>query len=112
MKVSKLLGGLGNTDGIAAIEFAFIAPIMIVLAFAMVQKTYGFPPDYWDNYPGQIMAVTAEDLQRVARTYLDPDMMQLVAVGDADKIKPALEKYGPIEVYDSTGKLAPISKTD
>jgi zinc protease len=83
-----------------------------VLAFAMVQKTYGFPPDYWDNYPGQIMAVTAEDLQRVARTYLDPDTMQLVAVGDADKIKPALEKYGPIEVYDSSGKLAPISKTD
>jgi zinc protease len=83
-----------------------------VLAFAMVQKTYGFPPDYWDNYPGQIMAVTAEDLQRVARTYLDPDTMQLVAVGDADKIKPALEKYGPIEVYDSTGKLAPVSKTD
>ncbi len=83
-----------------------------VLAFAMVQKTYGFPADYWDNYPGQIMAVTAEDLQRVARTYLDPDMMQLVAVGDADKINPALEKYGPIEVYDSSGKLAPVSKTD
>jgi zinc protease len=83
-----------------------------VLAFAMVQKTYGFPPDYWDNYPGQIMAVTAEGLQRVARTYLNPDTMQLVAVGDADKIKPALEKYGPLEVYDSSGKLAPVSKTD
>jgi zinc protease len=83
-----------------------------VLAFAMVQKTYGFPPDYWDNYPGQIMGVTAEDLQRVARIYLNPETMQLVAVGDADKIKPALEKYGPIEVYDSSGKLAPVSKTD
>jgi zinc protease len=83
-----------------------------VLAFAMVQKTYGFAPDYWDNYPGQIMAVTAEGLQRVARTYLNPDTMQLVAVGDADKIKPALEKYGPLEVYDSSGKLAPVSKTD
>ncbi|HEX6176335.1 MAG TPA: pitrilysin family protein [Candidatus Binatia bacterium] len=83
-----------------------------VLAFAMVQKTYGFPADYWDNYPGQIMAVTAEDLQRVARTYLDPGTMQLIAVGDAEKIKPALDKYGPIEVYDSSGRLAPISKTD
>jgi zinc protease len=83
-----------------------------VLAFAMVQKTYGFAPDYWDNCPGQIMAVTAEGLQRVARTYLNPDTMQLVAVGDADKIKPALEKYGPLEVYDSSGKLAPVSKTD
>jgi zinc protease len=78
----------------------------------MVRKTYGFPPDYWDTYPAKIMAVTAEDLQRVARQYLDPDTMQLVAVGDADKIKPALEKYGRVEVYDSTGNLAPVSKTE
>jgi zinc protease len=83
-----------------------------VLAFAMVRKTYGFPPDYWDTYPAKIMAITAEDLQRVARQYLDPDTMQLVAVGDADKIKPALEKYGLVEVYDSTGNLAPVSKTE
>jgi predicted Zn-dependent peptidase len=82
-----------------------------VLAFAMVRKLYGFPPDYWDNYPAKVMAVTAADVQRVARKYLDPETMQLVAVGDAGKIKPALEKYGPVEVYDSSGNLVPISKT-
>lgn len=53
------------------------------------------------------MAVTAEEVQRVARKYLNPDTLQLVAVGDATKIKAVLEKYGAVEVYDTNG--APVS---
>ena len=30
--------------------------------------------------------------------------MQLVAVGDASKIKSVLEKYGPVEQMDASGK--------
>jgi predicted Zn-dependent peptidase len=52
------------------------------------------------------MAVSADEVQRVARKYLDPEAMQLVAVGDAGRIKTALEKYGAVEVYDSEGRLA------
>jgi predicted Zn-dependent peptidase len=76
---------------------------MMGLAVARVQ--FGLPEDYWDTYPDKIMAVTAEDVQRVARKYLDPDAMQLVAVGDGVKIQSVLESYGPVEVYDSNGKL-------
>jgi zinc protease len=79
-----------------------------VLGFAMVRKTYGFPPDYWDTYPAKVMAVTAEDVQRIARKYLDPETMQIVAVGDAQKIKPALQKYGSVQLYDSNGAAAPL----
>ena len=50
------------------------------------------------------MAVTAEDIQRVTRKYLNPENMQIVAVGDVSKIKPVLEKYGPVEVFDTDGK--------
>jgi predicted Zn-dependent peptidase len=75
-----------------------------LLSFAIVAKRYGFPPDYWDHYAEKIMAVTADDVRRVARKYLDPEGMQLVAVGDAEKIKPALEKYGPVRVFDAGGK--------
>ena len=50
------------------------------------------------------MAVTAADIQRVARKYINPDNIQVVAVGDVSKIKPVLEKYGPVEVYDAEGK--------
>jgi hypothetical protein len=30
--------------------------------------------------------------------------MQIVAVGDAGKIKSVLEKYGPVEAYDINGR--------
>lgn len=77
-----------------------------ILGLAISRKQYNLPADYWDSYPAKIMAVTAEDVQRAARRYLDPETMQLVAVGDAARIKTALEKYGAVEVYDSEGRLA------
>jgi predicted Zn-dependent peptidase len=75
-----------------------------LLGYAIVRKLYNFPPDYWDNYPAQVMAVTADDIQRVARKYINPDNLQVVAVGDLSKIRPVMEKYGPVEVYNAEGK--------
>jgi predicted Zn-dependent peptidase len=49
--------------------------------------------------------VTAEDIQRVAKKYLTLDNIQIVAVGDATKIKPVLEKYGKVTIYDVDGKV-------
>jgi len=75
-----------------------------LLGYAIVRKVYGFPNDYWDTYPAKIMAVSAADVQRVARKYLNPENMQVVAVGDLSKIKSVMEKYGPVEIYDADGK--------
>jgi zinc protease len=77
-----------------------------LIAYATTRKTYNFPADYWDKYPAQITAITADDVQRVAKKYIDPASMQLVAVGDAAKINTILEKYGPVEIVDASGKLA------
>ena len=74
------------------------------LGYAITQKIYGFPQDYWDTYAAKIMAVNAGDVQRVARKYINPDNIQIVAVGDAGKIRPIMEKYGPVEMYDVDGK--------
>ncbi|HXG51696.1 MAG TPA: insulinase family protein, partial [candidate division Zixibacteria bacterium] len=74
-----------------------------VLGFAVARHLYGLPEDYWERYPELIAAVTADDVQRVARRYLDPNALQVVAVGDGEKIKEVLEKFGPVEVYDSNG---------
>jgi len=68
--------------------------------YALTRKIYGFPEDYWDTYPTKLMAVTPADIQRVAKKYIDPQTMQIVAVGDASKIRSVLEKYGSIERYD------------
>lgn len=72
--------------------------------YALTRKIYGFTEDYWDTYPTKLMAVTAADIQRVARKYIDPATMQIVAVGDGSKIRTVLEKYGTLERYDVQGK--------
>jgi len=65
---------------------------------------YGLPADYWDTYAAKIEAVTAEDIQRVAKKYWGPDRLQIVAVGDLAKVEPALKKLGAVKVYDAEGK--------
>lgn len=75
-----------------------------LLGYAIVRQIYGFPADYWDTYPAKVMAITADDIQRVARKYINPENLQVVAVGDLSKIRSVMEKYGPIEVYDGEGK--------
>ena len=75
-----------------------------LLNYAITRRIYGLPEDYWDTYPAQISAITPEEVQRVARKYLNLDEIQIVAVGDAAKIKPVMEKYGKVTVFDLDGK--------
>jgi zinc protease len=80
-----------------------------VLANALTLKIYSFPADYWDTYPAKVAAITADELQRVAMKYYNPATMQIVAVGDASKIKAVMEKYGPVEVYGTDGKPVAVA---
>jgi predicted Zn-dependent peptidase len=75
-----------------------------VLNYYIENWQYGLPADYWDTYPARVMAVTAEQAQAAARKYWDPARLQIVAVGDATKIKDILAKKGTLEVYDADGK--------
>lgn len=78
-----------------------------ILQLAITQKRYGLPSNYWDTYPEKIQAVTADDVLRTARKYINPENAQIVAVGDVAKIKTIMEKYGPVTVYDANGKETP-----
>ena len=75
----------------------------------MTQRLYGLPADYWDTYTQKIAAITPEDVQRVARKYVDLSRLQIVAVGDASKIADVLKQYGTVEVYDTEGRLVKSS---
>ena len=75
-----------------------------LLDYAIALKVYNLPADYWDTYPAKIMGITAEQVQRVARRYIVPDDLQIVAVGDAAKLKPVLDKYGAVQVFDTNGQ--------
>ncbi len=52
---------------------------------------YGLPLDYFDHYVARINAITTEDVQRVARQYLDPDHFDIVVVGDRGQIEPGIK---------------------
>jgi predicted Zn-dependent peptidase len=70
----------------------------------VIQKLYDMPADYWDAYPAKIMAITDADVQRVAQQYIDMGHLQVVAVGDANKTRTVLAKYGTVQEYDADGK--------
>jgi predicted Zn-dependent peptidase len=70
----------------------------------ITQKLYNLPADYWDTYPQKVSAITAADVQRAAKQYLDLGHLQVVAVGDAAKAREVLAKYGKVELYDAEGK--------
>ena len=55
---------------------------------------YGLPPDYYDSLARALANVGVDDVQRVARQYLDPERMIVVAVGERRKILPQLQKLG------------------
>jgi len=76
----------------------------------ITQKLYNLSADYWDTYPQKVAGISAEDVQRAAQKYVDLAHLQIVAVGDASKIRDVLAKYGTVEAYDSEGKL--IKATD
>lgn len=61
----------------------------------------GLPMTYWDTYPARIQAVSAADVQRVARKYFsNGDRIQLLVVGERSKIEPGLAKYGTVEIVN------------
>ena len=88
---------------VAAFALSLEQPTQL-LDYAITRKRFGLPDDYWDTYPARIAAVTPDDIERVARQYLSTDNLQVVAVGDASKIKSVMEKYGPVSVYSSDGQ--------
>lgn len=75
-----------------------------LLNYAMLRKIYNLPADYWETYPTKIMAVTPDDVQRVAKQYVNPETQQVVVVGDASKIRAILEKFGAVALYNSEGR--------
>jgi zinc protease len=70
---------------------------------------YDLGLDYYTRYAEQVNAVTTTQALDVAKRYLVPGNMIVIAVGDRAKIEPELKKLnlGAIEIRDAEGK--PIS---
>lgn len=63
------------------------------------------PLDTWQSYIPRVRAVTAADVQRVAKKYLDPDHFAIVVVGDRSAIESGIRALneGPIHRRDLWG---------
>ncbi len=72
---------------------------------------HSLPLDYYRKLPLRVDAVTAAEAQRVARQFLRPDGLVVVAVGDRGRILGGLETLGlgPIEEVDPDGE--PLTKS-
>jgi len=75
---------------------------------------YYLPDDYFSRYVQNIEAVTAADVQRVARKYLQADRVAIVVVGDRKAIEPGIRalNLGPVNILtiDDVFGPAPASR--
>lgn len=55
---------------------------------------YGLPVEQLQTFRERVNAVTVDDIQRVARTYLKPDRLSIVLVGNAAVFGPQLKGIG------------------
>jgi zinc protease len=57
---------------------------------------YGLSEDYVRNYVQRVYALTPADIQRMARTYIDPSKLAIVVVGDRAQVAEQLKPYGDL----------------
>jgi len=74
-------------------------------------RMFDLSDDYLHTYRDHVNAVTADDIQRVARLYVTPDKAAIVIVGDARTITEQVKPYSnSIEFYDTEGRRKAVGE--
>lgn len=91
-------------DGVFPIRFETTEAIAGALASLQV---FGLPDDYYDTYRDNIRSVGADDVRRAAHAHLDPERLQIVAVGDPEAAGQQLESLalGPVIYWSPEGTV-------
>jgi zinc protease len=86
--------------------FGSVGGIASALAGPLGIYTQDLPETYYHEFAAKVNAVTADDLVRVAKQYIDLDKLAIVVVGDRAVIEEPLRKTGiaPIVYLDIEGK--------
>ena len=90
-------------DGVFPIRFESTSAVANALASLV---SYGLPDEYFDTYRRHIQSVTRADVLNAARAHVQPDRLQIVAVGDAGAVRGPLEALGvgAVTAYDAEGR--------
>jgi zinc protease len=104
LTAAELEAAKNRAKGVFATSFEMPQQIAASLVNLVV---YTLPDDYFQNYLKSVDAVTLDDVQRIARQYLDTSKMALVVVGDAKVIRPGIEglNLAPIVTADVNGNV-------
>jgi zinc protease len=78
-------------DGVFPIRYETTNAVAQAIAIAQV---YGLGDDYYSRYREHIRAVTTGDVLRAAQTFLHPEKLLVLAVGDAAAIRAPMEALG------------------
>jgi len=64
---------------------------------------YNLPADYFQTYAEHVLAVTADDVRRVAEKYIQPDKFAVVIVGDRKAIEAGVKalNLGPMTIVEA-----------
>jgi zinc protease len=73
-----------------------------ILRQRMGLEFYGFPANYYEEYPANIRKVTAEDVSRAAKQYVHPDQIALLVVGNEKDFDKPLSTLGTVMPVDIT----------
>jgi predicted Zn-dependent peptidase len=87
---AELRGIQNNLAGIFVVQNASRSGVIGRLAFV---DTHGLGDNYLSSYVKRVMAVTPEDVRRIANEYLTPDKMTLVVLGDVKTVKDQLTPW-------------------
>lgn len=74
-----------------------------VAQYAINIERYHMPADYYTNYLKNLSAVTAADVQAIAKKYITPANANIIVVGNKDEAK-KMEVFGKVDYYDNYGK--------
>jgi zinc protease len=83
-----------------------------VLSERVTYEFYGYPPDWLDQYPAKIQAVTAADVNRVAAKYVHRDQLAVLVVGNSKEFDKPLSSLGPVKEIDISIPPPPGAKQE
>jgi zinc protease len=90
-------------DGVFPIRFETTDAVAGALT---ALKTFGLPNDYYASYRDRIRAIGVDEVAGAAGRHLHPERLQVVAVGDPERIGPPLESagMGPVSYITADGE--------
>jgi predicted Zn-dependent peptidase len=84
-----------------------------VASFALNTARYNLPSDYYEKYLEVLQAITPEEVQAMAKKYINPDRAHILVVGNRDDIADRLKQFsatGKINFYDAFG--SPVNSSN